>query len=871
MKRILFCAGLLAFMASCTQDEFEQQTISNEAQAPGISFVGVEAEAPSTRGEVYWDQSTLKYKWYAEQDQVDIYAVGATKGGTLGTGSGGIRVDYWNKWVQSSPASDEAIPAQYKATRSMNEPWFTGVTNNDILYFSAGTDVHNPAEFLAVYPGTSVLDFSQEGQGKLIIKNLPDITIQNQTSGTEGNSIAEKTLMLAYGTGYPNPDAAYESVGERVDLSFKRPMGYIAWKTANLDSDPDLSAVNENLKSIFGNLESIKVKAKGYDQNGNGDYTDEGDIAPSILNYGDALMRINMPNPENSEFDWTDVDFLSSDGTKVVASTNSNTPIDGTWDTDVTGAASEVTLSLNQAWSDNNSAFMIVSPVFRTLNGYSREKDINEELVATYTFENITLKADKESGIGIISPFGGFSTAGDWSNTKGYNRYTLDIAKYPYLVTNKTNDRALIINDATFAEDIMSGNQQVIWNGEQINPTEFTTIISKTPIYDEANNVDQYSYLKQFTNLKKLVLINDTKIPANAFNRNTFGQLTEINFPAVTEIDAAAFTGFGKEDNNGLTNVYLKSYPFLDRDIAFSFLDDDKLAKLDMSAAEKMNVGFPSQGFTLEGYSQLTEVTVGTVEVGPNSFDGCTNLTTIKGDGNFKLNTNGFAAFRGTSLTTINLVQTAAIPAYAFQNCDDLVSVTSDGTTLTAVNEYAFQSCEKLTSSAINSIKLDNVQTIGDYAFYGCKDWTDAKLENTTSIGKCAFKDCSKLFGAWYENNTRKVVKVGAETVGSGAFHMCTAIEHIRFLNATEVERGVLGGASKLIQIQFDQPFTCNVDADGSTLLSGSQWSTTFGSNTRNVTLFVNPAQTGRTSTQLTIGDTDNTVITFKSILNIEN
>lgn len=870
MKRILFCAGLLAFMASCTQDEFEQQTISNEAQAPGISFVGVEAEAPSTRGEVYWDQSTLKYKWYAEQDQVDIYAVGAIKGGDLGTGASGTRVDDWSKWVQATPSTGEATPAQYKATRSMNEPWFTGVSNDDILYFAAGKDADDPAEFLAVYPETSVLDFSKENQGKLIIKSLPDITTQSQTSGTEGNSIAEKTLMLAYGTGYPNPDAAYESVGERVNLSFERPMGYIAWKTANLDSDPVLSAVNENLKSIFGNLKSIKVEAKGYDQNGNGDYTDEGDIAPSILNYGNAQMRINMPNPDNSEFDWKDVDFLSSDGTKVVASTNSNTQIDGEWSTDVTGAASEVTLSLNQAWSDNNSAFMIVSPVFRSLNGYSREKDINEELVATYTFENITLKADKESGIGIISPFGGFSTAGDWTNTKGYNSYTLDIAKYPYLVTNKKNDRALIINDATFAEDIMSGSD-VIWNGESINPTEFTTIISKTPIYDEANDVDQYSYLKQFTNLKKLVLIKDTKIPANAFNRNTFSQLTEINFPAVIEIDAEAFTGFGKEGNNGLTNVYLKSYPFLDRDIAFSFLDDDKLLKLDMSKASVMNVGFPSQGFTLEGYSNLTEVTVGTVEVGPNSFDGCTNLATIKGDGNFILNTNGFAAFRGTALTTINLVQTAAIPAYAFQNCDDLVSVTSDGTTLTAVNEYAFQACKKLTSSATNSIKLDNVQTIGDYAFYGCKEWTDAKLENTTSIGKCAFKDCSQLFGAWYENNTRKVIKVGAETVGSGAFHMCTAIEHIQFLNATEVERGVLGGASKLIQIQFDQPFTCNVDADESTLLGGSQWSTTFGSNTKNVTLFVNPAQTGRTSTQLTIGDTDNTVITFKSILNIEN
>ena len=99
---------------------------------------------------------------------------------------------------------------------------------------------------------------------------------------------------------------------------------------------------------------------------------------------------------------------------------------------------------------------------------------------------------------------------------------------------------------------------------------------------------------------------------------------------------------------------------------------------------------------------------------------------------------------------------------------------------------------------------------------------------------------------------------------------MCTSIEHIEFTNATVVERGLLGGASSLIQIQFNQPFTCNVDADESTLLSGSQWSSTFGQNTRNTTLFVNKAQQNRNATQLTIGDADNTVITFKSILNVE-
>ena len=870
MKRILFCAGLLAFMASCTQDDYEQQAISNEAQTPGISFEGQFAQAPATRGEVFWSGQALDYRWYAEQDQINVYGKDVVKGGDLGTGVNGTNIPAWSTYGTGSPT---VVPAIYKATRSMNDPWFAGASNNDILYFGSSSEA-SPSEFLAVYPKATTLDFGTAD--KLLIKNLPALSNQTQATGTDGSSVAKNTLMVAYGTGYSNTDAPYESVGEKVRLLFDRPLGYLTWGTANLDKDPELESVGESLQGYFGNLNTIKLEAKGYDSNNDGDLDDTDDIAASILDYGNATMQVNLPKAnEDEDIDWyNELQFKNNDGTADAIWTGASA--------NITNAKSEVTLTYNGGkWSDEYTAYMLVSPVDR--KAFQDEK-VKENLEATYTFANITLVAGENAPEGLIQgngypmPAGDFALNQNWGFTNTYNSFVLDVAKYPYLVTDKITDaalglndeRVLIINDADFA-DFMTNQNKVKWNGEEYPATEFGVIITKKAIYDEANKVNQYSYLQKFTDLKKLVAIADTEIPANSFNRSLFDDLTEINFPAVTEIDAAAFTGFGKEGNNGLTNVYLKSYPFMDRDIAFSFLDDDKLAKLDMSAATVMNVGFPSQGFTLEGYSNLTEVTVGTVEVGPNSFDGCINLNTINGEGNFKLNTNGFAAFRGTALTTINLVQTAAIPAYAFQNCDDLVSVTSDGTTLTAVNEYAFQACEKLTSSATNSIKLDNVQTIGDYAFYGCKEWTDAKLENTTSIGKCAFKDCSQLFGAWYENNTRKVIKVGAETVGSGAFHMCTAIEHIQFLNATEVERGVLGGASKLIQIQFDQPFTCNVDADESTLLGGSQWSTTFGSNTKNVTLFVNPAQTGRTSTQLTIGDTDNTVITFKSILNIEN
>lgn len=860
MKKILFCAGILALMASCTQDEFEQQAMNSEAQAPGISFVAKFAQAPATKGEVFGNGNVLDYRWYAEQDRVNFYGKNVRKGFT---GPGTV-ISFWSDYGKDT---DAAEPAQYKATRSENDPYFTGVNDGNILQWNGNTAL-SPAEFLGVYPTTVGLALATNENKKwtdgssaptqFVFTGLPDLSNQTQTSGTDGKSIAEKTLMVAYNTAYK--EESYESVGEKVVLKFDRPMGYLGWKTKNYDRDEELETYGESLKEYLGSLTKVKVTAKGYDADGDGTYeTADGDINASVLNYGtDANLMIAMPDANNKDIDWRKAKFVTLNaGTYEDADFSSVTK------------NNEMTLTISGNWSDDYTGYMIISPVNR--EAY-REAGQTEEMNVTYSFANIDLVVDKNSPRAMISlnglsdPNGGFNISDDWGFDNVYWPFTLDIAKYSYLVTDGDNP-SLIINTADFKDFYNEERNTIAWNGRQVAASTIKNIVSKKKLTDE-----ELALLKDFTGVKKIVLTKNDVIPEYTFVSDLMADLEEINLPLVTDIKENAFVNntTTNGDFKGLKVVKLQSYAFTNRDLARSFLDPTSLEYLDMTAAKLMNVGFPSQGFVLTNYSNLQKVEIGDdLTVGPNAFDGCVNLTTLDADNDdnntVKISTNGFAAFRNTDLKNIKLKETTEIPAYTFNGCEMLTTVTMDANP-TVINEYAFNGCEKLTSS----FSLASVETIGNYAFFGCKTLTTADLRSTKTIGRQAFKGCNMLYGQEEQtpSGLRKVLYVGAETVGESAFHMATALEHIEFLNMTVVEKGLMGGCSKLVQIQFKKAFTC--DVENTEVLQGVKWGATFGSNPRNITLFVDKAnQKGCTSTTLTIGDTDNTKIEFRAILDV--
>ena len=76
---------------------------------------------------------------------------------------------------------------------------------------------------------------------------------------------------------------------------------------------------------------------------------------------------------------------------------------------------------------------------------------------------------------------------------------------------------------------------------------------------------------------------------------------------------------------------------------------------------------------------------------------------------------------------------------------------------------------------SIESIKLSNATSIGDYAFYSCSNLTEASFPKATSIGSNAFRSCSSLTTIYVGTNISTVCKLS----NANAFNNCTALTNI--------------------------------------------------------------------------------------------
>ena len=754
MKKIFFYAGLLALATSCT-DEFDSLNVQNE-NAKGITFEAVEG----VDSRMQWNDEGATYSpfWYAEKDRIGIFAAGVdSKSG-----------DSWDELATTAKT--------YKPTQSKKNGVFTSTDDANTLNF----DGDNVARFLAVYPNTVTADATTI-DGKIELSSLPNLASQTQNT-LKGDNEA----MLMYDLTTASRENDYDAVGEKVQLSFQKPLSAIVFKTANANA---YTAEDESGNSVFGKLKSIKYTNKGSDKDGNGVYGESGDLAASLITF-------------NSDASFV-VDTISVDGKEAAK-----------FEKGTTGAAAEITLNLGVSgltWNDDALAMMVVNNVDRKK---FRQADLAEGIEVLYSFEKIEIQSKTDE---VSVDFDGF-----------LEFPALDINEFDYLVTlgsatdNGSNDRTLIVNKGNFSDIFDEELNNVVWNDANlkdpskkiIDPDNFTEIIIGENV---ELSEEEFALLEEFANVEKLTLGANTELKEGYLDG--LENLRQINMPKVTSIEAGSFY-LDVNEKPIFTHVALPAYDFEDLAINPEILNKETLIELDMSGVSIMNAGFPARGLTLEGYEKLEKVTVTDgIQIGSNAFNGCYNLTEVNG----KVNIIGTAAFKNAGITTqgdaakyletvILTDESTEIPANTFENCDKLANILVNG--------------EQIAPTKVDA-----------QAFKGCVALKTMDLSNLTAIGQEAFMNCATLIGVEKAMNGKNVLKVGAAYISNSAFNNCDALTYVYFMNATSFGTTILNDCALLAEIKFGEAFEYPENRTAADVTG------LFGSNTSSMKLFVNPNQ----------------------------
>ena len=160
------------------------------------------------------------------------------------------------------------------------------------------------------------------------------------------------------------------------------------------------------------------------------------------------------------------------------------------------------------------------------------------------------------------------------------------------------------------------------------------------------------------------------------------------------------------------------------------------------------------------------------VYIEKSAFEGASSVTTLRlpfvGDG--KKETN-FGYVFGSNDYSNNALK---VPASL-----EMVIL---GDKATKIDDNAFASCK-----AISAVVLpDSVESIGNFAFYECRDLVYINAEVASSIGEYAFGYCDALYSVSF---------AGADSIALGALYECDALYSLSlpFVGGSETENRYIG------------------------------------------------------------------------------
>ena len=124
-----------------------------------------------------------------------------------------------------------------------------------------------------------------------------------------------------------------------------------------------------------------------------------------------------------------------------------------------------------------------------------------------------------------------------------------------------------------------------------------------------------------------------------------------------------------------------------------------------------------------------------------------------------------------------------------FRNIVERTITEFEDNEIEAVGQHAFYQCSKLTSAS-----FPVATSIGNYAFQSCSKLTSVSFPVATSIGQSAFQSCSELMNVSFPV---------AASINYGTFQYCSALTSASFPVATSIENYAFGDCSELKNVSF--------------------------------------------------------------------
>lgn len=193
--------------------------------------------------------------------------------------------------------------------------------------------------------------------------------------------------------------------------------------------------------------------------------------------------------------------------------------------------------------------------------------------------------------------------------------------------------------------------------------------------------------------------------------------------------------------------------------------------------------------------SEVSEIEANLEYVGTYVFANCYNLGTIKISGLKNMNDGMFSC------------------------CSGLRRLELENSDFTRIGNHAFEFCDLVT----NIYLPDEIEYIGDYAFYGCQRLRDISVESVKSakyIGDFAFYLCDKLVLEYLETTAQRIGDYAfarinvqrfyakASSIGIGAFQYSQLTSFSLTGNITHIGHEIFYECEKITSIYFSNDIT---------------------------------------------------------------